>query len=274
MTVPTIDLNNGVSIPQLGFGVFQVPPEDTVGVVTQALDAGYRHIDTARIYRNEKGVGEAIAASSLSPDDIFVTTKLWNTDHGTDEVLEAFDGSMGRLGLDVLDLYLIHWPAPQQDRFVDTWKAFEKLHADGRVRAIGVSNFRVEDLQRLLDLGLTVPVVNQIELHPYLTQDELRSFHDAHEIVTEAWSPIAQGAVLDDPLVAEVATANDATPAQVVIAWHLALGNIVIPKSVSPERITENFASTEVKLGNDEIDAITALNRDERTGPDPWEFPG
>jgi 2,5-diketo-D-gluconate reductase A len=274
MTVPTIELNNGATIPQLGFGVFLVPPEDTADVVTQALDVGYRHIDTARAYQNEEGVGAAIASSDLKRDEVFVTTKLWNNRQGHDSALEAFDASLERLELDVLDLYLIHWPAPQQDLYVDTWRAFEELHADGRVRSIGVSNFRIEDLQRLPDLGLTVPVVNQIELHPYLTQDELRAFHDDHQIVTEAWSPIAKGTVLDDPVVTEIAEAKDATPAQVVIAWHLALGNIVIPKSVTPERIAENFAATEVKLGNDEIDAITALNRDERTGPDPSRFPG
>lgn len=274
MTVPTIELNNGVTIPQLGFGVFQVPPEDTEAVTAQALAAGYRHIDTARAYRNEAGVGRAIAASSLDRDDVFVTTKLWNNRQGHDSALEAFDASLERLGLDVLDLYLIHWPAPQQDLYVDTWRAFEELHASGRVRSIGVSNFRIEDLQRLLDLGLTVPVVNQIELHPYLTQDELRAFHAEHQIVTEAWSPLAQGGVLGDSVITELAKAKDATPAQVALAWHLALDNIVIPKSVTPDRITENFAATEVKLGNDEVDAITALNRNERTGPDPSRFPG
>ncbi len=274
MTVPAIELNNGVSIPQLGFGVFQVPPEDTEDVVVQALETGYRHIDTARAYQNEDGVGRAIAGSGLKRDDVFVTTKLWNNRQGHDSALEAFDASLERLGLDVLDLYLIHWPAPQQDLYVETWRAFEELHTEGRVRAIGVSNFRVEDLQRLLDLGLTVPVVNQIELHPYLTQDKLRAFHEAHEIVTEAWSPLAQGGVLDDPVITDIAEEKGATAAQIVLAWHLALGNIVIPKSVTPERIAENFASTEFKLGNDEVDAITALNRDERTGPDPWRFPG
>jgi 2,5-diketo-D-gluconate reductase A len=274
MTVHTIELNNGVTIPQLGFGVFLVPPEDTADVVTQALDVGYRHIDTARAYRNEEGVGTAIAASGLKRDEVFVTTKLWNNRQGHDSALEACDASLERLGLDQLDLYLIHWPAPQQNLYVDTWRAFEELQADGRVRSIGVSNFRIEDLQGLLDLGLTVPVVNQIELHPYLTQDELRAFHADHQIVTEAWSPIAKGTVLDDPVVAGIAEAKDATPAQVVIAWHLALGNVVIPKSVTPERIAENFAATEVKLGNDEVDAITALNRGERTGPDPSRFPG
>lgn len=272
MTVPTIKLNNGVPIPQLGFGVFQVPPEDTEDVTAEALKVGYRHIDTARIYKNERGVGAAIAGSGLDRDDVFVTTKLWNNAHQKAE--DAFEASMDRLDLEVLDLYLIHWPAPQQDQFVDAWKAFEQLQADGRVRAIGVSNFRMEDLQRLLDLGLTVPVVNQIELHPYLTQDELRAFHDEHDIVTEAWSPIAQGAVLDDPVISDIAKSKDATPAQVVIAWHLAIGNIVIPKSVTPERIAENFAATEVELSDDDVEAITGLNRDERTGPDPAEFPG
>ncbi len=274
MTVPTTELNNGVTIPQLGFGVFQVPPEDTEGVVTRAFDAGYRHIDTARAYQNEEGVGRAFAASGLKRDEVFITTKLWNNRQGKEAAPQAFEDSMERLGLDVLDLYLIHWPAPQKDLFVETWRVFEQLYADGRIRAIGVSNFRVEDLQRLLDLGLTVPVVNQIELHPYLTQDELRTFHDEHGIVTEAWSPLAKGGVIDDPVVTGLAEEKDATPAQVVLAWHLALGNIVIPKSVTPERIEENFASTEVKLGNDEVDAISALDRGERTGPDPSEFPG
>jgi 2,5-diketo-D-gluconate reductase A len=254
--------------------VFQVPPEDTEDVVVQALETGYRHIDTARAYQNEDGVGRAIAGSGLKRADVFVTTKLWNNRQGHDSALEAFDASLERLGLDVLDLYLIHWPAPQQDLYVETWRAFEELYTEGRVRAIGVSNFRVEDLQRLLDLGLTVPVVNQIELHPYLTQDKLRAFHEAHEIVTEAWSPLAQGGVLDDPVITDIAEEKGATAAQIVLSWHLALGNIVIPKSVTPERIAENFASTEFKLGNDEVDAITALNRDERTGPDPWKFPG
>ena len=274
MTVPTIELNNGVSIPQLGFGVFQVPPEDTAAAVTHALDAGYRHIDTARAYRNEEGVRDAVEAFGLNRDDVFITTKLWNNSHGRDATLKAFDASLERLGLDVLDLYLIHWPAPAQDLYVETWQTFERMYQDGRIRAIGTSNFRVQDLQRLLDLGLTVPVVNQIELHPYLTQVELFAFHQDHQIATEAWSPLAKGRVLEDPVITHLAREKDATPAQVVLAWHLALGNIVIPKSVTPARIAENFASTEVKLGNDEIDAITALNRDERTGPDPSDFSG
>lgn len=274
MTVPAIELHDGTSIPQLGFGVFQVPPEDTEKVTAQALEAGYRHIDTARAYRNERGVGAAIAASGLPRDDVFVTTKLWNDDQGADSAERAFDASLERLGLDVVDLYLIHWPAPQRDLYVDTWKVFEKLRADGRVRSIGVSNFRLEDLQRLLDLGLSVPSVNQIELHPYLTQHDLREFHAAHEIATEAWSPLAQGAVLDDPVIVDVAKSHDATAAQVVLAWHLALGNVVIPKSVTPERIAENFGATSLTLDDSEVEAITALDRGERTGPDPAVFPG
>jgi diketogulonate reductase-like aldo/keto reductase len=274
MAVPTVELNNGVSIPQLGFGVFRIPPEDTAEAVRHALDVGYRHIDTARAYRNEEGVRDAVDASGLSRDDVFITTKLWNNSQGRDATLEAFDASLERLGLDVLDLYLIHWPAPALDLYVETWQTLEQLYQDGRIRAIGTSNFRVQDLQRLLDLGLTVPVVNQIELHPYLTQVELFAFHEDHQIVTEAWSPLAKGGVLDDPVITDLAREKDASPAQVVLAWHLALGNIVIPKSVTPERIAENFASTEIKLGNDEIDAITALNRDKRTGPDPSDFPG
>ncbi len=274
MTVPGIELGPGVTIPQLGFGVFQIQPEDTESVVAHALETGYRHIDTARIYGNEEGVGAAVAAAGIPRDELFVTTKLWNNSHATQRALKAFDASMERLGLDVLDLYLIHWPAPQQGLFVEAWKVLEKLQADGRVRAIGVSNFRVADIQRLLDLGLTTPAINQIELHPYFTQDELRSFHAEHGIRTEAWSPIAQGAVLDDPVLGEIAAARGATPAQVVIAWHLALGNVVIPKTVTPARIAENFAATEVELDADEVAAITALNRDLRTGGDPWTFPG
>jgi 2,5-diketo-D-gluconate reductase A len=273
MNAPSIELHNGVSIPQLGFGVFLIPPEDTEEAVTRALDVGYRHIDTAQAYQNEEGVGRAVAASGLDRDDVFITTKLGNDRQGYESTLETFDASMERLGIDVLDLYLIHWPIPAKNLYVETWQAFEELYQDGRIRAIGTSNFRVQDLQRLLDLGLTVPVVNQIELHPYLTQDELRAFHDAHQIVTEAWSPLARSDVLDDPVITGLAKEKAATPAQVVLAWHLALGNIVIPKSVTPERIAENFAATEVKLGNDEIDAITALNRDERVGPDPSSFP-
>ncbi|EFQ82546.1 oxidoreductase, aldo/keto reductase family protein [Aeromicrobium marinum DSM 15272] len=267
-----IALNDGVSIPQLGLGVFQVDPAETQANVETALEIGYRHIDTAKIYGNEAEVGAALSASDLPREDLFVTTKLWNSDQGHDSTLRAFDTSMEKLGLDVLDLYLIHWPTPQKDTFVDTWKAFEQLKADGRIRSIGVSNFRVEDLQKLLDAGLTVPSVNQIELHPALTQTELRAFHDEHGIATEAWSPLAQGQVFEEPAITQVAQAHGASPAQVILAWHLALGNIVFPKSVTPQRIADNFAATDIELTPDEIRSISGVNRDERIGPDPAAF--
>lgn len=272
MTVPYIELNNGISIPQLGFGVFQVPPPETKSVVANALEAGYRHVDTAKIYGNEEGVGEAVAESGIAREELFITTKLWNSDQGFDSTLRAFDTSIGLLGLEYVDLYLIHWPTPANDTFVDTWKAFEKLYADERVRAIGVSNFRREDLQRLLDLGLTVPAINQIELHPQLVQDDLREFHAKHEIATEAWSPLAQGKVFGEKAITDIAAAHGKSPAQIVIAWHLAIGNVVIPKSVTPSRIAENLDVFDITLSDDEVAAITALNADSRIGPDPAEF--
>ena len=272
MTVPNIELNNGVSIPQLGFGVFQVPPADTKAAVATALETGYRHIDTAKIYGNEEGVGEAIAESGIAREELFITTKLWNSDQGYESTLKAFETSISLLGLDYIDLYLIHWPTPAKDNFVDPWKALEKLYADNRVRAIGVSNFRPEDLQRLLDLGLTVPAINQIELHPQLVQEELRTFHAKHDIVTEAWSPLAQGKVFGEKAIVDIAAAHGKSPAQIVIAWHLALGNVVIPKSVTPSRIAENLDVFDFSLSDAEIDAITALNTDSRIGPDPAEL--
>ena len=269
MTIPNIELNNGVSIPQLGFGVFQVPPNDTKAAVRTALQTGYRHIDTARIYGNEEGVGEAIGESGIAREELFITTKLWNDDQGYESTLAAFETSMKKLNLDYLDLYLIHWPTPAKDTYVDTWKAFETLYADKHVRAIGVSNFRTEDLQRLIDLGLTVPAINQIELHPQLIQSELREFHSKHEMTTEAWSPLAQGKVFGEKTLTAIAEKHGKSPAQVVIAWHLALGNVVIPKSVTPSRIAENFDVFDITLSDDEIGAITALDRGSRVGPDP-----
>ncbi len=272
MTIPDLPLSDSVSIPQLGFGVFQVDPATTQEVVEQALEAGYRHIDTAKVYGNEEGVGRALAASGIARDEVFVTTKLWNADQGRDATLAAFDASLDRLGLDVLDLYLIHWPTPEHGTFVETWSAFEQLRDEGRVRAIGVSNFRAEDLATLAEAGLSTPSINQVEAHPLLPQVSLREYHQAHGILTEAWSPLAQGEVLDLPEITGIAEAHDATPAQVVIAWHLAIGNVVIPKSVTPDRIRSNFAASDLTLSDDEVATISRLDRGHLIGPDPSTF--
>ncbi|MEV4054658.1 aldo/keto reductase [Amycolatopsis sp. NPDC049688] len=272
-SVPVIELNNGVRMPQLGYGVFQVPDDETATAVKTAIEAGYRSIDTAAVYGNEKGVGQAIAESGVARDELFVTTKLWNSAQGYDSTLKAFDDSMARLGLEQLDLYLIHWPTPKRDKFLDTWKAFEKLYADGRVRAIGVSNFQPAHLERLMDAANVVPAVNQVELHPYLQQAELREFDTKNGIATEAWSPLAKGgSLLGDPVVAELAVKHSRTPAQIVLRWHLQLGNVVIPKSVTPSRIEENFDLFGFTLTEEEVDSLTPLDRGERTGPDPDTF--
>ncbi|MFJ6672832.1 aldo/keto reductase [Actinosynnema sp. NPDC091369] len=268
----TTTLNNGVTMPQLGFGVFQVSIEDTYDAVTEALRVGYRSIDTAAAYRNEEPVGRAVADSPVPRDEIFVTTKLWNSDQGYDEALRAFDASLGRLGLDRLDLYLVHWPAPGQDRYVDTWRALGKLYADGRVRAIGVSNFQPAHLERIVEATGAVPAVNQVELHPWLQQAELRAFHARHGIVTEAWSPLAQGALLSDPVITGIAAKHGRTAAQVVLRWHVQLDNVVIPKSVTPGRIAENAALFDFELDEEDMAAIRGLDRGERTGPDPDSF--
>jgi 2,5-diketo-D-gluconate reductase A len=272
LTIPNLTLHDGVEIPQLGFGVFQVPPEDTQEVVEQALDAGYRHIDTAGAYRNEKGVGAAIEASGIAREELFVTTKLWNSEQGFETTLAAFDGSLGRLGLDHVDLYLIHWPVPTEDRFVDTWRAFERIHGEGRSRTIGVSNFRVEDLERLEAETGTRPTVNQIELHPRLQQAELRAWHADHQVVTEAWSPLAQGELLDDETIVAIAEQHGKTAAQAILRWHLQLGNVVFPKSVTPERIRENIEIFDFELGDAEMAEFERLDRGERIGPDPGTF--
>ncbi|MFF4595646.1 aldo/keto reductase [Amycolatopsis sp. NPDC001319] len=272
-SVPVTKLNNGVEMPQLGFGVFQVPPAETKAAVKTALDAGYRSIDTATAYGNEAAVGEALAESGIPADELFITTKLWNSDQGYDETLRAFDSSIAALGLDRLDLYLIHWPLPARDKYVATWKALEKLYADGRVRAIGVSNFQPAHLRRVLDEGSVVPAVNQIELSPYLVQQELRTFHADHGIATEAWSPLAKGGdLLGEQAVADVAAAHGRTPAQVVLRWHLQLGNVVIPKSVTPSRVAENFDVFGFTLTDAELASLSALDRGLRTGPDPDTF--
>ncbi|KDN85227.1 aldo/keto reductase [Kitasatospora cheerisanensis] len=268
-TVPDITLNNGVRMPQLGFGVYQVQDEETVAT---ALEAGYRRIDTAAVYDNEPGVGKALAASGLPREDVFVTTKLWNADQGYEATLRAFDASLERLGLETVDLYLIHWPAPARDLYLDSWRAIERLAADGRIRAAGVSNFRPEHLTRLIENSGLVPAVNQIELHPGLQQAELRAFHAAHGIATEAWSPLAQGAVLDDPAITAIAGRTGRSPAQVVLRWHLQLGNLVIPKSATPARIRQNLDVFDFTLTEEEMAAVAASDRGLRTGPDPYEF--
>ncbi len=273
MTVPTVTLPDGVEMPRVGFGVFQVPPAEAADVVSTALDAGYRSIDTAAIYGNEEGVGEAIARSGLPRDELFVTTKLWNSDQGYDSTLRAFDESMCKLGLEVLDLYLIHWPVPARDAYVDTWRAFQRLHAEGRVRAIGVSNFQRSHLDRLAAESDAVPAVNQIELHPLLPQAELRGVHAERGIVTEAWSPLAKGGdLLADPLVTRIAEAHGKTPAQVLLRWHLELGNVVIPKSVTPERIRANLQVVDFALTAEDMTALVGLESGTRTGPDPDTF--
>ncbi|MGP3990540.1 aldo/keto reductase [Streptomyces sp. 3N207] len=268
--VPTTTLNNGVTMPQLGFGVWQVPADEAATAVTTALESGYRSIDTAAVYENEEGVGRAIAASGLPRDELFITTKLWNSEQGYDTTLRAFDTSLGRLGLDFVDLYLIHWPMPDVDKYEDTWRAFEKLYADGRARAIGVSNFQPTHINRLIELGGTVPAVNQIELHPRLQQSVPRAFHADHGIATEAWSPLGQGGdLLDDPTLSEIAGRHGKTVAQVVLRWHLQLGNVVIPKSVTPSRVRENIDLFDFELSGEDMARIAELNTDTRIGPDP-----
>ncbi|MET7287075.1 aldo/keto reductase [Streptomyces sp. NPDC005573] len=269
MTIPDVTLNNGVRMPQLGFGVFQVPDDATGEAVGHALRAGYRSIDTAAIYGNERGVGHAIAESGIARDELFVTTKLWNADQGHDSTLAAFDASLDKLGLDHVDLYLIHWPTPARDLYLDTWRALEEILAQGRARAIGVSNFQVPHLRRLMDHTGITPAVNQIELHPALQQAELRAFHAEHGIVTEAWSPLAQGAVLKDEPVLTLAERYGVTPAQIVIRWHLQTGNVVIPKSVTPDRIRQNLDVFGFRLTDEDLNALAALDRGLRTGPDP-----
>ncbi|MEV7506145.1 aldo/keto reductase [Streptomyces sp. NPDC093018] len=271
-SVPAVTLGNGVEIPQLGFGVFQVPDDETTAAVTTALETGYRSIDTAAIYGNEKGVGRALAASGLPREDLFVTTKVWNADQGYDATLRAFDTSLAALGLDHVDLYLIHWPAPARDLYRDSWRALERLAGEGRIRAAGVSNFQPGHLRRLLEDAALTPAVNQIELHPGLQQAELRAFHAEHAIATEAWSPLAQGAVLGEPVIAGLAVKYGRSPAQIVIRWHLQLGNIVIPKSVTPARIRENFDVLGFTLTAEEMQALAALDRGLRTGPHPDEL--
>ncbi|WP_432525054.1 aldo/keto reductase [Kineococcus sp. SYSU DK006] len=270
-SVPQLTFNNGVTVPQLGFGVWQVGDDEVVPAVETALEAGYRHIDTAAIYGNEAGVGRAIAQSGIARDDLFVTTKLWNAEQGYDSTLRAFDASLERLGLERVDLYLIHWPVPAAGAYVDTYKAFEKIYADGRARAIGVSNFQPHHLRHLLEQTSVVPAVNQVELHPFFQQADLRAVDAQHGIVTEAYSPLSSGkGVIDDPAVRALAQAHGKTPAQVVLRWHVQLGNLVIPKSVTPERIRENIDVFDFELSDADMAQVAGLDRaDGRVGADP-----
>lgn len=270
--VPSIILNDGNVIPKLGFGVFQVPETEAFRTVTAALETGYRSIDTAAAYGNEAEVGQAIRDSGLPRDEVFVTTKLWNSDQGYDSTLNAFETSMRRLGLDYLDLYLIHWPVAGADRYIDTFRAFQALKSQGRIGSIGVSNFNRDHLERVIGETGETPAVNQIELHPSLAQAELRAFHAEHGIATEAWSPLGQGAELKNPTVTEIAREIGRTPAQVIIRWHLQLGNVVIPKSVTPARIRENFDVFSFELTTEQMARITALDAGTRVGPDPATF--
>jgi 2,5-diketo-D-gluconate reductase A len=269
---PTLTLNDGTAIPVVGLGVWQTPAEETERAVSAALHAGYRHIDTAAAYGNEAGVGRAVAASGIPREDVFVVTKLWNSEQGYEKTLAAFDASMEQLRLDYLDLYLIHWPTPAQNLFIETFKAFAHLRDQGRIRAIGVSNFEPEHLKLLIDATGIVPAVNQIELHPRLPQTELRETHARYGIATEAWSPLGQGSLLQDPTVTAIAERHGKTPAQVLIRWHLQLGNIVIPKSVNPDRIASNFDVFDFELSEADLASIATLDNGTRLGPDPRTF--
>jgi len=274
--IPDITLNNGQQIPQLGFGVFLVEPRHTAAAVSTALQAGYRHIDTAEMYGNEKEVGEAIRRSGLDRSEVFVTSKLSNDAHRPDDARRAFDKSLEVLGFDYLDLFLIHWPLPTRydGDYVSTWQTLEEFYRDGRARSIGVSNFQAHHLRRLHGEADIPPAVDQIEVNPYLTQDELRGFCAEHQIAVEAWSPLGQGSVLDDPVIRSVAERAGKTPAQVVLRWHIQRGDIVFPKSVTPDRIRENIDIFDFELSGADVNDITLLNKNERTGPDPDKFAG
>lgn len=269
MNIPTVTLHNGVEIPQLGLGVFQVPEDGTQALVEDALASGYRHIDTAAGYYNEDGVGAALKTSGLPREDVFVTTKLRNGDQGYDKALKAFDDSRTALGVDVVDLYLIHWPVPSLDLYVETWRAFEKLYADGAVRAIGVSNFLPDHLDRLVAAADVLPVVNQVEVHPTFQQADVLASTLGHGIAVEAYSPLGRGADLEDPAVTAIAERLGATPAQVILRWHLDAGRIVIPKSVTPERYRANLAAVDLELTDTDRAAIDALENGNRLGADP-----
>jgi 2,5-diketo-D-gluconate reductase A len=274
--VPAIKLNDGASIPQLGFGTYKVDPDQTADAVRTALESGYRHIDTAQMYRNEQGVGQAVRAAGVDRADVFVTSKLNNGFHEPGDARRAFDDTLVALGFDYVDLFLIHWPLPTRydGDFVSTWRTLEEFKNDGRARSIGVSNFQVTHLERLARETRTTPAVNQIEAHPYFTNDDVRAYDRDHGIVTEAWAPIARGKVLDDPVVTRIARAAGKTPAQVILRWHIQRGDVVFPKSVTPQRIRENFALFDFELCDADIDGLSALDKGEagRTGPNPDRF--
>ncbi len=271
-STPDITLNNGVTIPQLGFGVFQIPPDQTKDATALALEVGYRHIDTAEMYGNEAGVGEAVRASGIDRAEIFVTSKLNNGAHGHDDALAAFAETLSTLDIGYVDLFLVHWPLPTVSDYVETWKAMEEIYASGKARAVGVSNFQTTHLNRLAAECTVVPAVNQIEVHPYLTNEAVRGYNREHGIATEAWSPIAQGGVLDDPAIVTIAERVGRTPAQVTLRWHVQRGDIIFPKSVTESRVRENFALFDFELTDADVASISALNKDERTGPDPDVF--
>ncbi|HWE33591.1 MAG TPA: aldo/keto reductase [Solirubrobacteraceae bacterium] len=274
-SVPTLQMNDGRTIPQLGFGVFLVPPEEAADAVTHALQTGYRSIDTAAMYRNERGVGEAIRASGIPREDLFVTTKVWPSDYGRAETPRALERSLEQLGDEYVDLYLLHWPAPAIGKYVEAYEALVELRDRGLTRSIGVSNFFEEHLAKVIDATGAVPAVNQVELHPRFEQRELRAYHEQHGILTEAWSPLGRGAILDDPAVTGIASDVGRTPAQVVLRWHLQLGNVVIPKSVTPARIEQNFDVFDFELSAEQVAAIEQLDDDAgRIGPDPASFNG
>ncbi|MDO5661061.1 MAG: aldo/keto reductase [Brachybacterium sp.] len=270
-TVPTIPFNDGNSVPQLGYGVWQVEDDVAADVVVQAIKAGYRHIDTAAGYQNEGGVGRAVKAAGVPREDLFITTKLANGDQGFDSAKQALETSLEKLDMDYVDLYLIHWASPQRGKYLESWKALIELQKEGKAKSIGVSNFPIEQLEEIISETGVVPVMHQSELHPEFQQGELRAYHAKHDIVTEAWSPLGQGGdILNNEVVAEIATAHDVDPGQAIIAWHLAVGNVVIPKTVTPERIVSNFASAEVELTPEEIEKINGLDSaDGRIGADP-----
>lgn len=269
---PLVEMNDGRSIPVIGFGVWQVPDDVVVDATVKALEVGYRHIDTAYLYHNERGVGEALRRSELDRDDVFVTTKVWNTDHGYDQTLRAFDKSTGLLGIDEVDLYLIHWPTPARDVYLDSWRALIRLREEGRARSIGVSNFHDAHLRKIIDETGVIPAINQIELHPWLPQAQLRDIDARLGIKTEAWSPLGSGRLIDDPVIAELAAKHGKSPAQVMVRWSIQLGNIVLPKSVTPERIAQNIDVFDFQLDDADMAAIATLESGRRTGPNPDEF--